>query len=102
MEYVVAVELLVKPEHTAAFRALIGRHAAASKGEEGCTLFEVAEVADDPGRFLLHEVYRDERAYADHRASAHYAHFREQVPAMLVMNNGTLFQRRYVARRIGA
>jgi quinol monooxygenase YgiN len=102
MAYVIAVELLVKPEHTGAFRALIARHAESSKKEEGCSLFEVAEVVDEPGRFVMHEVYRDERAYAEHRATAHYAHFREHVPAMLITHNGTLFQRRYVARRIGA
>jgi quinol monooxygenase YgiN len=101
LRYVVVAELLVRTEALAAFEALIARHAALSRAEPGCRLFEAAFDTEHPERVLLYEVYDHAEAYAAHRASPHYARFREVAPAMLVPRDGQIFHRRSVMRSCG-
>jgi len=73
------VSLQVRPDQIDRFLVAIEANAAASlRDEPGCVRFDVHRVADDPCRFLLYEIYRDEKAfYQDHRATPHYAAWRE-------------------------
>jgi (4S)-4-hydroxy-5-phosphonooxypentane-2,3-dione isomerase len=82
--YVVVAEFLVRHDHIEPFLALISRHAKLSRAKSGCEIFEVTQEAADSGKFLLFECCRDEDAYKAHRATEHYAKFREIAPAMLV------------------
>ena len=43
-----------------------------SRAEEGCTLYLVSRLRDDPDRFFIYEHYRDEAALDAHRASPHF------------------------------
>jgi quinol monooxygenase YgiN len=43
----------------------------------------VIQHRDDPTRFVLVEVYRTEAAAADHKATAHYATWRDAVADMM-------------------
>jgi quinol monooxygenase YgiN len=98
-EYVVVAEFRAKPDQVNAFRAYMAKHAALSRDEPGCRLFEVAEDVAEPTHFLLYELYDDETAYVAHRATAHYARFRAAAPAMLEAFDGELFKRRSVFTR---
>jgi hypothetical protein len=42
-------------------------------GEPGCVSFRAYRDAADPDRFALHEDYTSERAFQEHRQSAHFA-----------------------------
>jgi len=46
--------------------------AAASREEPGCVSYIPHTVEGDPETFLIYEQYRDEKALAAHRASAHF------------------------------
>jgi quinol monooxygenase YgiN len=46
--------------------------AAASREEPGCVSYIPHSVEGDPETFLIYEQYRDEKALAAHRASAHF------------------------------
>lgn len=59
------------------------QNAEASRQEPGVVRFDVIQQADDPTRFLLIEIYRDEAAPARHKESAHYLHWRETVEPMM-------------------
>ena len=72
MDYVVSAEFRAKPACVAEFGKFIDRHAAASREEPGCLVFDVCQHPDDEAVFVLYEVYRDEGAYQAHRATAHY------------------------------
>jgi len=80
---VVHVHVQVKPECVEAFRAATLANAQASVKESGIARFDVVQQADDPTRFVLVEVYRDEQAPAKHKETAHYAAWRDAVAPMM-------------------
>ena len=80
---VVHVQVQVKPECVEAFRAATLANAQASVKETGIARFDVVQQADDPTRFVLVEVYRDEQAPAKHKETAHYAAWRDVVAPMM-------------------
>ena len=80
---VVHVHVQVKPECLEAFRAATLANAQSSVKEPGIARFDVVQQADDPTRFVLVEVYRDEQAPAKHKETAHYAAWRDAVAPMM-------------------
>jgi (4S)-4-hydroxy-5-phosphonooxypentane-2,3-dione isomerase len=80
---VVHVHVRVKPECVEAFRAATLANAQASVKEPGIARFDVVQQADDPTRFVLMEVYRDEQAPVKHKETAHYATWRDAVAPMM-------------------
>lgn len=100
MSYAIVAEFEARPEAAEAFAALACRHAAQSRTEPGCRRFEISRDADASRQFLFYEVYDDANAYARHRETAHYAHFREVAPAMLVAGEAGIFHRRSVLTRL--
>ena len=80
---VVHVHVQVKPECVEAFCAATLANAEASVHEPGIARFDVVKQADDPTRFVLVEVYRDEQAPAKHKETAHYAAWRDAVAPMM-------------------
>ena len=80
---VVHVQVQVKPECVEAFRAATLANGRASVQEPGIARFDVVQQADDPTRFVLVEVYRDEQAPAKHKETAHYAAWRDAVAPMM-------------------
>jgi quinol monooxygenase YgiN len=80
---IVHVHVHVKPESIAAFQAATLANARASVREPGIARFDVVQQADDPARFVLVEVYRTADAPAAHKATAHYAVWRDTVEPMM-------------------
>jgi autoinducer 2-degrading protein len=76
--YIVNVHVHVMPEHREEFLEVILDNARNTVQEPGNLRFDVLQHTDDPNRFVLYEVYRDEAALAAHKASAHYARFAEK------------------------
>lgn len=75
----VIVEVFVKTAQVENFLRLALSHAACSRLESGCLAFDVLEHANGTGHFALREVFRDHKALADHRQTAHYARWREEI-----------------------
>ena len=73
----------VKPEHVEAFRLACLENARASLKEPGVVRFDVVQQLDDPTRFALLEVYRTEEDTVRHKATEHYARWRDTVEPML-------------------
>lgn len=80
---VLHIHVHVKPEAVAAFRAATLENARKSVQEPGIARFDVVQQADDPARFALVEAYRTEEAVAAHKATAHYAQWRDAVADMM-------------------
>ena len=80
---VVHVHVHVKPEHVEAFRQATLENARNSVQEPGIARFDVVQQADDPTRFTLVEAYRTVEATAAHKATAHYAKWRDAVANMM-------------------
>jgi len=80
---IVVVQVHVKPECIEAFREATLDNATNSVLESGIARFDVLEQAEDPTRFVLVEVYRDDAAPAAHKETAHYARWRDTVAPMM-------------------
>lgn len=80
---IVHVHVRVKFESVEAFKAATIANATASVREPGVARFDFCQQADDPTRFVLAEVYRSPDAPAAHKATAHYATWRDTVEPMM-------------------
>lgn len=80
---VVLVHVHVKPDCVAAFREATLENARQSLLEPGIARFDVLQQHEDPTRFVLVEAYRTAEAQAAHKATTHYAQWREAVEPMM-------------------
>jgi quinol monooxygenase YgiN len=80
---IVHVHVHVKAGCEEAFREASIENANASLQEPGIARFDLCQQMDDPARFVLVEVYRDDRASAAHKTTAHYAKWRDAVEPMM-------------------
>jgi quinol monooxygenase YgiN len=81
--HIVHVHVHVVADHVAGFSEAAAKNARQSVQEPGCLRFDVVQSADDPTRFVLVEIYRDEAAVAAHRETAHYKEWRDAVAPMM-------------------
>ena len=77
--HVVCIHVHVKPEHREEFLRETLENARNTVREPGNLRFDVIQQIDDPDRFMLYEVYRDEAGMEAHKATAHYARWRDAV-----------------------
>jgi autoinducer 2-degrading protein len=80
---IVHVHVHVKPANVDAFIAATQVNARASVQEAGIARFECIQDAADATRFLLIEHYRTAEDPARHKATAHYATWRDTVEPMM-------------------
>jgi (4S)-4-hydroxy-5-phosphonooxypentane-2,3-dione isomerase len=80
---IVHVHVQVKPECVEAFKKATLANAQASVKEQGIARFDVAQQTDDPTKFVLVEVYRNDDAPARHKETAHYTSWRDAVAPMM-------------------
>lgn len=81
--HIVHVHVQVKVEAVTDFIAATLDNARNSVLEAGVARFDVVQQADDPTRFVLVEVYRDDQAPALHKQTAHYLRWRDTVADMM-------------------
>jgi (4S)-4-hydroxy-5-phosphonooxypentane-2,3-dione isomerase len=92
--FVVCVHVHVKPEHRTAFINASLANARNTLQEPGNLQFDVLQQGDDPDRFVLYEVYRDEEGMKAHKATAHYAAWAGAVtPWMAAPRHGIRYNR---------
>ncbi len=80
---IVHVHVHVTPESVDAFVAATLENARHSVQEPGVVRFDVVQQDDDPTRFLLVEIYRTPDDPARHKATAHYAAWRDAVEPLM-------------------
>lgn len=81
--YVVCVRVHVIAEQVAAFIAATQENAHGTRQEPDNVRFDVLQWIDDPCRFTLYEVYRDEAGFKAHQQSPHYLAWRAAVAPMM-------------------
>jgi len=77
------VHVHVKPDSLEAFKEATIENARHSRKEPGIARFDLLQQYDDPTRFVLVEAYRNVKATADHKETAHYAAWRERVEPLM-------------------
>jgi autoinducer 2-degrading protein len=86
----VHVSIHVKAEFLGAFVAATLVNVRASRAEPGVARFDLLERQGDPTRFVLVEVYRTPDDAARHKATAHYATWRDTVADMMAEPRSSL------------
>jgi autoinducer 2-degrading protein len=69
---ILIVNIHIKADRIEAFRAATMENARNSRQEPGIARFDFLQQADDPSRFILIEVYRDQASTVAHKETAHY------------------------------
>ena len=80
---IVHVHVRVKPDCIEAFKEATIANARQSVKEPGIARFDVVQQQDDPTRFVLVEAYRSVEATAAHKATAHYAAWRDRMESLM-------------------
>ncbi|MHB1347510.1 MAG: antibiotic biosynthesis monooxygenase [Candidatus Humimicrobiaceae bacterium] len=80
---IVHIYLHTNKEMIEAFKEANIKNAQNSIKEYGILRFDVLQQEDDPSRFLLVEIYRDEKAIASHKETFHYAEWVKTAEPML-------------------
>lgn len=80
---IVIVNVLVLADGIDAFKAATLANARASIEEPGIARFDVIQDREEPTRFVLIEVYRDEQAPAAHKLTPHYLTWRDAVAPLM-------------------
>jgi quinol monooxygenase YgiN len=80
---IVHVFVKVKPDCVDAFKEATIANASQSLKEPGIARFDVIQQADDPTRFVLVEAYRSVEATAAHKATVHYAAWRDRMESLM-------------------
>ena len=77
------VFIRIKTESIEEFKNASMENAKCSILEPGMRRFDVIQQSDDPGRFVLVEVYRSEPATLEHKQTSHYKQWKEAVEGMM-------------------
>ena len=71
--HILFVTIKMKPEHREEYMAEMLLNAkGAQQDEPGCLRFDVVVDSEDANTIHLYEVYKDEAAFGEHQASAHF------------------------------
>jgi len=80
---IVQVNLQIKKEHIKDFMDASIENASKSINEPGVARFDILQQLDNPNKFILNEVYRNDSAPAAHKETAHYKKWKETVADMM-------------------
>ncbi|MGY5885576.1 putative quinol monooxygenase [Modestobacter lacusdianchii] len=72
MARVVLATWRAQPEHVERVAELLRQLTPLSRAEPGCRHYQAQTSPDEPGTFLVYEVYDDDAAVDAHRASPHF------------------------------
>ena len=81
--HVTLVHVHVNADAVEAFTLACEANHRASVQEPGNRRFDILQDADDPTHFVLYEAYVDEAAAKAHKATVHYAAWRDAVADMM-------------------
>ena len=83
MNFVLLVNIRIKPENVERFMKSLGENARAARKEAGCRQFEVLVDPKDKTKVVLFEVYDDEKAFESHQQTPHFKKYlAEAVPLL--------------------
>ena len=99
--HIVHVHVQVKPDCIEAFKQATRLNARWSLLELGVLRFDVLQQQDNPARFVLVEIYREADAATAHKATEHYAAWRDEVaPMMAAQRQGVRFDKVFPADNV--
>jgi quinol monooxygenase YgiN len=70
------VTFIAKDDGIDEMKRLLKTMVQASKAEDGCLLYDIFQLKNEPKKFIVLESWRDEKALDGHKLSAHYAYYK--------------------------
>lgn len=70
------VVFVAKEDSIEELKALLTTMVEASRGEEGCLLYNIYQMKDKPTTFVVIEAWENDAALEGHKHAAHYAHYK--------------------------
>jgi len=70
------VTFIAKDDGIEEMKALLKTMIQASKDEDGCLLYDIFQLKNEPKKFVVVESWENERALDGHKLSAHYKHYK--------------------------
>lgn len=90
---VTLVHVHVKPDHIDDFIEATRQNHEGSVKEEGNIRFDVIQSKDDPGFFILYEIFVNKDAIEAHKETTHYLNWRKAVDDWMAQpRKGVTFQ----------
>ncbi len=77
------ITIRVLADHVEAFEAATTKNHQGSVREAGILRFDVLRNSEEPGNYVLYEVYKDHAATLAHKETSHYKEWRERVGPMM-------------------
>jgi (4S)-4-hydroxy-5-phosphonooxypentane-2,3-dione isomerase len=96
MNFVLQVQIRIKPENVEAFMKKLAENAAAARKEPGCKQFDVVVDPKDRTSVMLYEVYADEKAFEEHQKGAAFKKYVAEAVPLLASRE------RHVWRRVSS
>lgn len=88
----IVVNLEIKPGTDALAIAALEANAAGSRTEPGCLKWEWCRHLQEPNRFAIYELYRNQDAVDQHRASAHFQVWREKLDEWVAAKSSGVYE----------
>ena len=91
MNFVLVVNIRIKPEHVDRWIQMALENAHAARKEPGCRRFDVLVDPKDRTRVLLYEIYDDEKAFEAHQATPHFKKYLAEAVPLLAHRERQVF-----------
>jgi quinol monooxygenase YgiN len=75
MSFVLAVTWVARPGEEERIEEILRTLVPLSRAERGCLQYNAHRSSEDPRRFFLYEIYKDEAAFTEHNESDHFKRF---------------------------
>lgn len=85
--FAVVVTLEANPGRVGDLIAALEDNAKHSRTEETCLKWEWSRHVSEPNQFAIYELYTDAEAFAAHKASEHFAHWKAATEGVLAWKN---------------
>jgi autoinducer 2-degrading protein len=93
MNFILAVNIRIKPENVERFMARLLENARAAREEPGCRQFEVLVDPADRTKVMLFEVYDDPQAFEAHQQTPHFRNYLAEAVPLLASRERQVLQR---------
>jgi quinol monooxygenase YgiN len=91
MNFVMTVNIRIKPEHVDTWMKMALENARAAREEPGCRQFEVLVDPRDRTKVLLFEIYDDEQAFEAHQQTPHFKRYLADAVPLLASRERQVF-----------
>ena len=83
-QVVLIAEFTARPDEHERVAALLDALATEVRQEPGNIAFDCYRQADNPAKFVVYEIYRDQQAFEDHIAADYGATFNARLQALII------------------